>query len=51
MPGAIFAMGTNGAYVEDIAKISKLSSSSSATLGDKMIVNIEWGAFDNKVVL
>lgn len=50
--GAIFGTGTNGAYLEDVAKITKLGNSPAAAKGGKMIVNTEWGAFDNaRIVL
>ena len=47
--GAIFGTGTNGAYVEDIRKITKLQS---VVPGNPthMIVNTEWGAFDDNVL-
>ncbi|KAG8892932.1 glucokinase, partial [Tulasnella sp. 403] len=48
--GAIFGTGTNGAYVEDVSAITKLHSSVRTALGPdvtKMIINGEWGAFDN----
>jgi hexokinase len=41
-------MGTNGAYVEDVANITKLSGTPAYAAGGKMVVNIEWGGFDNK---
>ena len=48
--GAIFGTGTNGAYVEKLSKITKLSDTPAGTYdtstGD-MIVNTEWGSFDN----
>ena len=47
--GAIFGTGTNGAYVEKLSRISKLKAGSSGidnTTGD-MIINTEWGSFDN----
>jgi len=50
--GAIFGTGTNGAYVEKLDKIKKLTSQSSEegsydkSTGE-MIVNTEWGSFDN----
>ena len=44
-----FGTGTNGAYVEDAAKINKLGNSISTVQGSKMVVNTEWGAFDNQV--
>jgi hexokinase len=43
--GAIFGTGTNGAYVEKLQKINKIKTAHGT--GDKMIVNTEWGAFDN----
>ncbi|KNZ71716.1 Glucokinase-1 [Termitomyces sp. J132] len=45
--GAIFGTGTNGAYVEEVAKITKLSNSMAAVKGGHMVVNTEWGAFNN----
>ena len=49
--GAIFGTGTNGAYVEKLDKITKLSKMEGAADYDKstgeMIVNTEWGSFDN----
>ncbi|KAJ3568406.1 hypothetical protein NP233_g5735 [Leucocoprinus birnbaumii] len=45
--GAIFGTGTNGAYVEDIAKIKKLQGTPVASKGGYMVVNTEWGAFNN----
>jgi hexokinase len=45
--GVIFGTGTNGAYFEKISNIKKLKSFSSNA--DHMIINIEWGAFDNEV--
>lgn len=47
--GAIFGTGTNGAYVEDVAKVTKLKNSPAAALGGQMIINTEWGAFNNTV--
>ncbi|KAF2116630.1 hypothetical protein BDV96DRAFT_598511 [Lophiotrema nucula] len=51
--GAIFGTGTNGAYVEKLDKVSKLTSKSDAGTYDKstgeMIVNTEWGSFDNSL--
>lgn len=47
MMGAIFGTGTNGAYVEDVAKILKLGNSPAAAKGGKMVVNTEWGGFNN----
>ncbi|GLB33467.1 putative hexokinase family protein [Lyophyllum shimeji] len=45
--GAIFGTGTNGAYVEEVAKITKLGNHPAAAKGGYMIVNTEWGAFNN----
>ncbi|KAI5280440.1 glucokinase [Ascosphaera aggregata] len=44
--GAIFGTGTNGCYVEKISKIKKLEETSSKSTGE-MIINCEWGSFDN----
>lgn len=52
--GAIFGTGTNGAYVERLDKVTKMklieeqegSAKYDATTG-LMIVNTEWGSFDN----
>jgi hexokinase len=52
--GAIFGTGTNGAYVEKLDKITKLKNMG-ADAGDvddstgEMIVNTEWGSFDNQL--
>merc|ERR1712072_1072327 len=50
--GAIFGTGTNGAYVERLDRCSKLINNSEATgtydtSTGEMIVNTEWGSFDN----
>ncbi|RDB20456.1 Glucokinase [Hypsizygus marmoreus] len=45
--GAIFGTGTNGAYVEEVSKITKLGNSPAAAHGGHMVVNTEWGAFNN----
>ena len=48
--GAIFGTGTNGAYVERLSKVKKLTSmtdSSYDTSSGSMIINTEWGSFDN----
>jgi hexokinase len=51
--GAIFGTGTNGAYVEKLDKVSKLTQDKNAGEFDKstgeMIVNTEWGSFDNSL--
>ncbi|ORY86936.1 glucokinase, partial [Protomyces lactucae-debilis] len=45
--GAIFGTGTNGAYLEDIKKIKKLDASTIPGNPTQMVVNTEWGSFDN----
>ncbi|KAJ7667643.1 hypothetical protein DFH06DRAFT_1280572 [Mycena polygramma] len=45
--GAIFGTGTNGAYVEDLANIRKLANDPAGARGGVMVVNTEWGAFNN----
>ncbi|KAI9721260.1 MAG: hypothetical protein M1812_002422 [Candelaria pacifica] len=51
--GAIFGTGTNGAYVEKLDKIRKMSALGENAEYDKstgeMIVNTEWGSFDNQL--
>ncbi|OCK78651.1 hypothetical protein K432DRAFT_88217 [Lepidopterella palustris CBS 459.81] len=51
--GAIFGTGTNGAYVEKLSKVTKLINKNDAGEFDKstgeMIVNTEWGSFDNSL--
>lgn len=51
--GGIFGTGTNGAYIEKLDRISKMSTLSGSTDYDKstghMIVNTEWGSFDNQM--
>jgi len=42
--GLILGTGTNACYREDLAKIGKWKGPKSA--GEKMIINIEWGDFD-----
>ncbi|KAK3721818.1 glucokinase [Vermiconidia calcicola] len=50
--GAIFGTGTNGAYVEKLGKVTKLKNMGEEA-GEidestgEMIVNTEWGSFDN----
>ncbi|CAJ0892333.1 5513_t:CDS:2 [Entrophospora sp. SA101] len=44
--GVIFGTGTNGAFLEKISNIKKLKNFTDTE--EKMIVNIEWGAFDNE---
>ncbi|EKM59569.1 uncharacterized protein PHACADRAFT_250162 [Phanerochaete carnosa HHB-10118-sp] len=45
--GAIFGTGTNGAYVEKIENITKLGDSPARKNGGHMVVNCEWGGFNN----
>lgn len=49
--GSIFGTGTNGAYVEKLEKVTKLVSKEGEANYDKstglMVVNTEWGSFDN----
>ncbi|KAF7353104.1 Phosphotransferase [Mycena venus] len=47
MLGAIFGTGTNGAYVEDLSNIRKLANDPAGSRGGLMVVNTEWGAFNN----
>ncbi|TVY35365.1 Glucokinase, partial [Lachnellula subtilissima] len=47
--GAIFGTGTNGAYVERLDKITKpMDGEYDNSTGD-MVVNTEWGSFDNSM--
>lgn len=46
--GAILGTGTNGAYVERTSNITKLSASKEG-LDSEMVINCEWGAFNNTV--
>jgi len=47
--GAIFGTGTNGAYVEKLSNIKKpLTGEYDKTTGE-MVVNTEWGSFDNQL--
>ncbi|KAI9510953.1 hypothetical protein F5148DRAFT_1174805 [Russula earlei] len=45
--GAIFGTGTNGAYLEQVASITKLGNNPAAAAGGMMMINTEWGGFDN----
>ncbi|KAI0685988.1 hexokinase [Cytidiella melzeri] len=45
--GAIFGTGTNGAYVEKVQNISKLGDAPVRQNGGDMVINAEWGAFNN----
>ncbi|TVY73143.1 Glucokinase, partial [Lachnellula suecica] len=47
--GAIFGTGTNGAYVERLDQITKpMEGDYDKSTGD-MVVNTEWGSFDNSM--
>lgn len=45
--GAIFGTGTNGAYVEKLSKITKDMEGDFDKSTGEMVVNTEWGSFDN----
>ncbi|KAI5309655.1 glucokinase [Ascosphaera atra] len=45
--GAIFGTGTNGAYVEKMSKIPKLKDAKALNHNGHMLINCEWGSFDN----
>lgn len=45
--GCIFGTGTNGAYLETISNIPKLSTTSIPKDTKAMVINTEWGSFDN----
>ncbi|KAF9535059.1 hypothetical protein CPB83DRAFT_781091 [Crepidotus variabilis] len=45
--GCIFGTGTNGAYIEQVSNIPKLANSAVAKKGGQMVINTEWGAFNN----
>ena len=47
--GAIFGTGTNGAYVEKVENITKLGDAPVRKNGGHMVVNCEWGGFNNSV--
>ncbi|KAG2348648.1 actin-like ATPase domain-containing protein [Suillus weaverae] len=44
---AIFGTGINGAYVEEVSKITKLCQNPTVAAGGEMFVNTEWGSFNN----
>ncbi|KAH8723575.1 hypothetical protein GQ44DRAFT_828176 [Phaeosphaeriaceae sp. PMI808] len=46
--GAVFGTGTNGAYIEQLSKITKLDGPNMDNKGI-MVVNSEWGNFDPKL--
>lgn len=45
--GAIFGTGTNGAYVEKLENITKPIQGTFDKSAGEMIINTEWGSFDN----
>ena len=47
--GSIFGTGTNGAYLEKVENITKLGDIPARKNGGYMVVNTEWGAFNNTV--
>ncbi|KAI1505930.1 hypothetical protein F5X99DRAFT_415615 [Biscogniauxia marginata] len=47
--GAIFGTGTNGAYVEKVANIRKPISGEYDKSTGEMVINTEWGSFDNQL--
>jgi hexokinase len=47
--GAIFGTGTNGAYVEKVENITKLGDVPVRHNGGDMVINTEWGGFNNTV--
>lgn len=50
--GAIFGTGTNGAYVEKLEKVKKLAGQNDSNMDKStgnMIINTEWGSFDNEL--
>ncbi|KAJ1561747.1 hexokinase A [Cladochytrium tenue] len=48
--GVILGTGTNAAYVEQLGNIPKLKDAASFN-SDEMIINTEWGAFDQENVV
>ncbi|RYP42732.1 hypothetical protein DL768_010270 [Monosporascus sp. mg162] len=47
--GAIFGTGTNGAYVEKLANIRKPIAGEYDQSTGEMVINTEWGSFDNQL--
>lgn len=47
--GAIFGTGTNGAYFESLPNIPKLSGAVLPKGTAGMVINMEWGSFDNSL--
>lgn len=49
--GAIFGTGTNGAYVEKLSNIKKPLEGVYDKTSGLMVVNTEWGSFDNELTV
>lgn len=47
--GAIFGTGTNGAYLEKLSNIKKPIIGDYDSASGEMVVNTEWGSFDNQL--
>ncbi|KZS97717.1 hypothetical protein SISNIDRAFT_405509 [Sistotremastrum niveocremeum HHB9708] len=47
MLGAIFGTGTNGAFAVKVEELTKLGNDPAVAKGGLMILNTEWGAFNN----
>ncbi|KAL7923421.1 hypothetical protein ACQKWADRAFT_289619 [Trichoderma austrokoningii] len=47
--GAIFGTGTNGAYIEKTSNIKKPIKGDYNTSTGEMVINTEWGSFDNEL--
>ncbi|KIH91505.1 hexokinase [Sporothrix brasiliensis 5110] len=47
--GAIFGTGTNGAYIEKLSKIKKKLEGEYDESTGEMVLNTEWGSFDNQL--
>ncbi|VUC32301.1 unnamed protein product [Clonostachys rosea] len=47
--GAIFGTGTNGAYIEKLSNIKKEIVGEYDTSTGEMVINAEWGSFDNQL--
>ncbi|RYP80563.1 hypothetical protein DL770_006165 [Monosporascus sp. CRB-9-2] len=47
--GAIFGTGTNGAYVEKLVNIRKPIAGEYDRSTGEMVINTEWGSFDNQL--
>lgn len=49
--GGIFGTGTNGAYVEKLSNIKKPLEGDYDNSTGEMVVNTEWGSFDNELTV